>query len=174
MIPRKLDKRTRKHVEANWRSVSPKNRSERRAALRHQSVTELLDLALYAEREPEDQLAQVFTPTAVRPLIRALIGEGCEEITSRHYEIAKVMLDFATKRLQQLIQEDYRQFVIPSLNNLTTLLTFLPSTPPTPKDPSSETLQSQRSASRRERASIWRDYYAGRPSQPNEATNGRP
>jgi hypothetical protein len=65
----------RRHVETNWKRVPKEQLKTYRSRLRYQAVAALLDLALVAEMEPEDQLQQIFTPDTVEILIQALIAD---------------------------------------------------------------------------------------------------
>jgi hypothetical protein len=147
----------RRHVETNWKRVPKEQLKTYRSRLRYQAVAALLDLALVAEREPEDQLQQIFTPEIVEILIQALIGQGCEAIHPRHHEIARVMLNAAYKRLQTLIDTDYRPMVIDSLNTGVTLLTMIP-VPKEPRQMRPETVNDQREKTQRQRTRIMRDH----------------
>lgn len=71
----------RRHVETNWKRVPKEQLKTYRSRLRYQALAALLDLALVAEREPEDQLQQIFTPDTVEILIQALIGTDAKQST---------------------------------------------------------------------------------------------
>ncbi len=103
-----LTAKTRRHVVSNWNSISPEQLKIYHRRLRVQAIQALMDLALIAEKEKEDQLKQIFTPTTISPLLEALIGRGCEEITARHYDIAKEMLFVGFEKLRPHIHRGSR------------------------------------------------------------------
>jgi len=152
-----LTEKMRSHVESNWKRVPKEQLKTYRSRLRDQAVAALLDLALVAEREPEDQLQQVFTPDTVEILIQALIGNGCDAIHARHHEIARVMLNAAYKRLQILIDTDYRPMVVEPLNRGVVLLTMLP-VPKEPRQMPPDTVNDQREKTQRQRERIMHDH----------------
>lgn len=152
-----LYQKTRRHVENNWKRVPKEQLNTYRSRLRDQAVGALLDLALVAEREPEDQLQQIFTPEIVEILIQALIGQGCEAIHARHHEIARIMLNAAYKRLQILIDSDYRPLVLEPLNKSVTLLTMIP-IPKEPRQMPPDTVNHQREQTKRERDRVLREH----------------
>ena len=150
----------RRHVETNWKGIPKSQLKIYRGRLRETAIQSLLDLALVAEREPEQQLAQIFTPTTLNPLLRALTGRGCNQISTRHYEVAKAMLDASVTRLQALIASDYQRIIAPSIEKDTQLLRMLP--PPTsPREglekPLPDTVKMQREQAQKERKSISRE-----------------
>ena len=151
-----LTEKMRRHVETNWKRVPKEQLKTYRSRLRYQAVAAVLDLALVAEREPEDQLQQIFTPDTLGILIEALIGNGCETIHARHHEIARLMLNAAYKRLQILIDTDYRPMVVEPLNRGMTLLTTIP-VPKEPRQMRPETVNDQREKTQRQRTRIMRD-----------------
>jgi hypothetical protein len=155
----------RRHVENNWRGVPDAQLKTYRSRLRGNAIQSLADLALIAEREPEDQLSQTFTPTTLKPLIHALTGHGCYEISSRHYEIAKTMLDASISRLQALIDPDYQPIVAPSLEKDVYLLRVLQA-PTTPREGlekrSLSTVKAQREQTSKERRSLNDEYLRSR------------
>lgn len=132
-----------------------------RSRLRAKVVQSLVDLAFIAERKPEDQLAQIFTPTSVNPLLQAPAGHGCYQISSRHYDMAKIMLDASMNRLQALIGSDYRSIVVPSLEKDLNLLRTLPM-PTTPREGSEkrppDAVKVQREQAQKKRRSISEEF----------------
>lgn len=169
-----LTAKMRRHVENNWKGLPTPELNTYRSRLRRRAIQSLMDLALIAEREPEDQLAQIFTPTTLKPLLHALTGYGCYQISSRHYEIAKTMLDISVNRLQALIDSDYRPITIPSLERDVNLLRILP-TPATPREGlekrSSDTVKMQREQAQKQRRTINAEYLRS-PLPPNEPERG--
>ena len=155
-----LTAKMRRHVETNWKRVPKEQLKTYRSRLRYQAVAALLDLALVAEREPEDQLQQIFTPDTVGILIQALMGNGCEAIHARHHEIARVMLNAAYKRLQILIDTNYRPMVLEPLNRGVALLTMIP-VPEEPRQIAPDTVNDQREKTQRQRARIMRNHLGG-------------
>lgn len=147
----------RRHVETNWKRVPKEQLKTYRSRLRYQAVAALLDLALVAEREPEEQLQQIFTPDTVGILIQALTGHGCEAIHARHHEIARVMLNAAYKRLQILIDTDYRPMVVEPLNRGVALLTMIPA-PKEPRQMPPATVNDQREKTQHQRRRIMHDH----------------
>ncbi len=93
---------------SDWKGIRKDMLKVYRRRLRVQVVQSLTDLALVAEREPEDQLEQMFTPQTLEPFLRAATGEASEEITVRHFEIAKLMLHIAHERLKPQIPTPFR------------------------------------------------------------------
>ena len=156
-----LTPKMRNHVENNWKRVPKPQLKTYRSRLRGTAIQALADLALVAEREPEDQLTQIFTPTTLTPLLRALTGYGCQEISSRHYDIARIMLDLSITRLQALIDSDYRSIILPSLQKDTQLLKILPA-PTVPREglekSPPDTVRAQREQAQKDRRSIYLEY----------------
>ena len=167
-----LTVRMRKHVENDWKGVPRAQLKTYRSRLRAAAIQSLIDLALIAEREPEDQLTQIFTPTTLNPLIRALTGHGCYRVSTRHYEIAKAMLATSITRLQALIDPEYQPIIIPSIEKDAHLLRMLP-IPTSPRQgleiPSPNTVKAQRQQSQRERKSASLEYQRNQ-LLPNETT----
>jgi len=98
-----LTAKARRNLVSNWNRIPPGQLKIYHRRLRIQAMRALMDLALIAEREKEDQLEQIFTPQTITPLLNALIGRGCEEIVTRHYDIAKQMLFISFEKLRQRI-----------------------------------------------------------------------
>jgi len=117
-----LTDKTREHVESDWKSIPNQLLKVYRRRLRIQVIQALTDLALVAEHEPEDQLKQMFTPQTLEPLLRAITGEGSEEISIRHYQIAKLMLSIAHERLTPQIPSPFKMTIIPMLKQNLMLL----------------------------------------------------
>jgi len=122
-----------------------------RRRLRQLVIRSLIDLALVAEHEKEDQLEQMFTKETVTPLLLALTGEGCPEISERHYEIAQAMLRIAYKRLNPQIPNEYRPSIIGTIDSNIFLLESIPissrTIPP-------ETVQAQREEMEKRRTNV--------------------
>ena len=125
-----------------------------------------MDLALIAERDPEDQLEQVFTPDNVAILVSALVGHGCTEINPRHHQIARVMLNRAYSRLQILIEANYRPMIIETLNRGVALLTMIP-IPKEPRKMQIDTVNDQREKTQRARTNLLRNH-SGREIVPEK------
>jgi hypothetical protein len=119
----------RKQLESDWKSTPKGSLKTYHKRLRKLVIRSLADLTLVAEREKEDQLAQMFTIDTLRPLLNALTETDPKERTERHYEIAKLMLRIAYDKLSPRIASEYRPSIMGTLDANILLLESLPTAP---------------------------------------------
>jgi len=154
-----LTAKTRRNLESDWKSIPPAQLKIYHRRLRIQAIQALMDLALIAEREKEGQLEQIFTPTTISPLFKALMGKGCEEITARHYAIAVTMLSASFEKLFPRIYADpkmLRHGIGSSIKK--DFIILMNARPPENRKIKLHDLEHPRAATERERKAILKKY----------------
>lgn|SRR5208337_1694799 len=146
-----LTETTLEHVRSDWKDIPRHLLKVYRRRLRVQVVQSLIDLAFVAEREPEDQLKQMFTTKTLEPFLRAVTGEGSEEISIRHYHVAKLMLRIAHERLKPQIPPSFKMTIVPLLDQN---LMLLESMEVQPRKIPPTSVEQRRGALRKQRQSI--------------------
>ena len=131
-----LDKRTRAHVEANWKGWREDQTSTYNERIVKCIDRALEDLTLIAKKLPEELLAKTLTPKRLRPFFSALLmpqhdGKQYQDAATdrpagpqqRRLEIATLMMNLGTAKCLESVPEPYELIMQESALTLMLALT---------------------------------------------------